>query len=240
MAVPELPVAQEEQGSLASDLIGMFNFFIDPNGAAKLIRHKWFWVGPILLESIVGIVIGILQMPIVQQVMLSQPVPPGQDPAQFQKGLAIGLSIQRYATYCSPILIIIFIAIAAGILFGTCSVMQIKTKFVWLFNLIAGASLITVIQGIATFLIIKGKGELSTMAELQPPLGLDIFMGEGTNKYLTAIVGYFSVFQIWYIVILVLTFAAAFKVSKGKAFTAVAPLLVLTLLLKLLGAAFQR
>jgi hypothetical protein len=41
-------------------------------------------------------------------------------------------------------------------------------------------------------------------------------------------------------VMLVLVFAAAFKVSKGKALAAVAPLLILTLLLKLGGAAFQR
>jgi Yip1 domain len=240
MAVPELPVTQEEQGSFAGDLVGMFNFFIDPAGAAKLIRHKWFWVGPVVLLSIVGIVIGILVMPIVQQVLLSQPPPPGQDPAQYQKGLAIGLAIQRYATYCSPILVVILIAISAAIVLASCSVMQIKTKFLWLFNLLAGVSLINLLQSIATYLIIKGKGEINTPAELQPPLGLDIFMGEGTNKFLTAFVGYFSVFQIWYIVMLVLVFAAAFKVSKGKALAAVAPLLILTLLLKLGGAAFQR
>jgi hypothetical protein len=55
-----------------------------------------------------------------------------------------------------------------------------------------------------------------------------------------AFVGFFSVFQIWYIVMLVVVFAAAFKVSKGKAFAAVCPILILTLLLKLVGAAFQR
>ncbi len=240
MTVPELPVTQEEQGSFAGDLVGMFNFFIDPAGAAKLIRHKWFWVGPVVLLSIVSIVIGVMLMPIVQQVLLSQPPPPGQDPAQYQKGMAIGLSIQRYATYCSPILVVILLAISAAILLGSCSVMQIKAKFLWLFNLLAGLSLINLLQSVATFLIIKGKGELSTPAELQPPLGLDIFMGEGTNKFLTAIVGYFSVFQIWYIVMMVLILAAAFKVSKGKAFAAAAPLLILTLLLKLVGTVFQR
>src|SRR5271165_513293 len=167
MAVPELPVTQEEQGSFGGDLIGMFNFLIDPGGAAKLIRHKWFWVGPVLLVSIVGIVIGVLLMPIVTQVLLSQPPPPGQDPATYQKGLAIGLSIQKYATYFSPILVVLILAISAAIVYGTCSVMQIMTKFLWLFNLLAGLSLISILQSIATYLIIRGKGELSTPAELQ-------------------------------------------------------------------------
>jgi Yip1 domain len=240
MAVPELPITQEEQGSFAGDLVGMFNFYIDPGAAAKLIRHKWFWVGPILLVSICSIIIGVLLMPVVQQVLLNQPPPPGQDPAQYQRGLAIGLQIQKYATYCSPILVIILLAISAAILFGSCSVMQIKTKFLWLFNMLAGLSLISILQSIATYLIIKGKGEIATQAELQPPLGLDIFMGEGANKYLTAFLGFFSVFQIWSIVMMVLILAAAFKISKGKALGAVAPLILLTLLLKLAFAVFQR
>ena len=240
MAVPDLPITQEEQGSFAGDLVGMFNFFIDPAAAAKLIRHKWFWVGPIVLVSIVSITIGILLMPVVQQVLLNQPPPPGQDPAQFQRGMAIGLQIQKYATFCTPILVIIILAISAAILFGTCSVMQVKAKFLWLFNMLAGLSLISMVQSIATYLIIRGKGEISTQAELQPPLGLDIFMGEGANKYLTAFLGFFSVFQIWSIVMMVLIFAAAFKVTKGKALATVAPLLILTLLLKLLFTVFQR
>jgi hypothetical protein len=50
-----------------------------------------------------------------------------------------------------------------------------------------------------------------------------------------AFMSFFSVFQIWYIVMLVLVFAAAFKVSKGKAFAAVSPVLILLMLFRMLG-----
>lgn len=240
MPVPELP-AVEEQGSLGGDFLGMFNFLIDPGAAAKLIRHKWFWVGPLILISLIAVVVGTLLMPLIQQVIMSQPPPPNTtDIATYQKGLAIGVTIQKVFTYASPVTTACFWALGALILLASCAVLQVKAKFLWLFNLIAGTALIQGLQAIAVLLILKLKGEVTTTAELQPAMGLDIFMPEGANKMLTGLLGFFSVFQIWYIVMLVLVFAAAFKVSKGKALAAVSPIIIIGLLFRLVGAAFQR
>lgn len=78
------------------------------------------------------------------------------------------------------------------------------------------------------------------MAELRPALGLDIFLPEGTNKYVTAFLGYFSIFEIWWIVMMVLVFSVAFRVNKGKAFAAVLPLVAVSILLRIGGAIFQK
>jgi hypothetical protein len=240
MAVPELPVTQEEQGSFAGDLVGMFNFFIDPIAASKLIRHKWFWVGPIVLEAIVTAVILYLTIPFMVHVAEVSPPPPNVDAATYQQRLPMIIGFYKFLPIIFVFVVVIFTLIGALILWGTCSVMQIKSKFGWLFNLLAGAGLISTLQGIAAFLVLKGKGEVNSQAELQPPLGLDIFMPETTNKMLLAFVGFFTPFQIWYIVILGLTFAYAFKVTKGKAFAAITPVVLVPLLFKLLGAAFQK
>jgi hypothetical protein len=116
----------------------------------------------------------------------------------------------------------------------------VNAKFVWLFNLLAGCSLIQLLGGLASFAILKAKGEVSTMAELRPALGLDIFMPEGANKYAVALLGYFSIFEIWWIVMMVLIFSAAFRVTKGKAFAIISPLIILSILFRVIGAAFQR
>jgi len=79
--------------------------------------------------------------------------------------------------------------------------------------LVAGCGLIQALAAIAALIVLKGKGEVSTREELRPALGLDIFLPEGTNKFLSAFLGYFSVFEIWWIVMMVLIFAAAFRVS---------------------------
>jgi Yip1 domain len=233
---PELPMQHE---SFADDLAGIPSFFIDPPGAAKRVHTKWFWVGALIVSAVVTVVIGVMSAPILQHVLEIAPIPQGRTPEQYQKGIEIGLMIQKILTYCSAILGAAFFAIMAATLLGMSSIMGVKAKFLELFNLVAGCNLIQVLAGIATLIIIKAKGEISTMAELQPPLGLDIFLPETANKMLLAFLGYFSIFNIWWCVMMILVFSAAFKVSKGKAFAAVAPLILIGLLWKIGTAAMQ-
>jgi hypothetical protein len=236
--VPDLPSEQPE--SFADDLAGMGSFFIDPPGAARRVFTKWFWVGPIVLFSIVTIIVGNIMMPIIRHAMEVSPVPPNVTPEQYARGMEIGLKIQRVAMYFAPITTAVLFAVQALILLGMSSIMGVTAKFRWLFNLVAGCGLIQLLASIATIVILRARGEVSTMAELRPALGLDIFLPGGANKVLTALLGYFSVFEIWWVVMAVLVFSAAFRVSKGKAFTVVLPLILLSLVFRVVGAVFQR
>jgi hypothetical protein len=236
--VPELPGEQPE--SFGSDLAGMGSFFIDPTGAAKYLFRKWFWLGPLVLVGVISLVTYYLTLPMIQHVLEVTPPPANTPPEQYQKGMEIGMMIQRIVAILMPVWIAAIYAVSALILFAMCSVLSVNAKFLWLFNLLAGCSLIQLLGAIAGFVILKVKGEVSTMAELRPPLGLDIFMPESANKYAVALLGYFSVFEIWWIVMMVLVFSAAFRVSKGKAFAVILPLIILSLLFRVVGAAFQR
>ena len=235
---PELPAERPE--SFGDDLAGMGSFFIDPNGAARHVFKKWFWVGPLIVVSVVSLIGGYLTLPIVQHVLEVTPPPPNVTPEQYQKGVDIGMMVQRILMYCAPVVAGVIYAIEALILLGMSAAMSVTTKFRWLFNLVAGCALISLLARIATVVILKAKGEVSTTAELQPPLGLDIFMPEGANKIATGFLGYFSVFEIWWIVMMVLIFSTAFRTSKGKAFMAVLPLILLSILFRVVGAAFQK
>ena len=152
----------------------------------------------------------------------------------------MGLKIQSITVYLAPIFTAALFAIQSAILLGTASIMSVQTKFRWLFNLIAGCSLIQLLAFLAGFVIVKAKSDISTMAELRPALGLDIFLPEGTNKFLAAFLGFFSVFEIWWIVMLILILSTAFRVSKGKAVAVVLPLVVLSLLFRLGSAALSQ
>jgi hypothetical protein len=226
--------------SLGSDLAGMGSFFMDPQGAARRVNSKWFWVAPLLIFSAVSIAAGMLMMPMVRHVMEVAPLPDGVTPEQYQANMNTGLKIQGIAMWFAPVITAVIYAIQAAVLLGMSTVMNIGAKFRQLFNLVAGCGLIQMLGALASLVILKSKGEVSSMAELRPALGFDIFLPEGTNKYLMSLAGYFSVFEIWWIVMIVLIFAAAYRVTKGKAFTAVVPLIVLNLLLRMIGAVFQR
>ncbi len=239
MSIPELPTV-EEKSSLAGDFLGMFNFFIDPSASAKLIKHKLFWIAPLVLTSIVTVLVTMATVPYMIHVLEVTPPPANADPAAYQKSLPMIIGFYKFIPFLAPIFGIVFNLIGALVLFGTTSVMQIKAKFLWLFNLVMGCGLIVMLQQVAMYFVLRGKGEVETQAELQPPLGLDIFMPESMSKMLLAFVGFFTPFMIWYIVMLVLIFAVAFKVSKGKAFAAVVPMTLLWLVVKLVSAAFQK
>jgi hypothetical protein len=235
-----MPGSSAQSETLANDLAGMGSFFIDPPGAARRVFHKWFWIGPLVVFSIVSMVASYLMLPMVQHVLEVSPIPAGSSQEQYQRGIDIAMTIQRVSMYFSPAIVAVILALQAVVIWATCSVLTIEVKFRWLFNLVAGCSLIQVLASIASLAILKGKGEISTMAELRPALGLDIFLPEGTNKYATAFLGYFSIFEIWWIVMMVLVFSTAFRVSKGKALAAVLPLIMVSILLRIGAAAFQR
>lgn len=236
--VSGMPAQRPE--TLADDIAGMGSFFIDPPGAAQRIFRKWFWLGPLILISIISTIAIYVRMPFLQHVMEVAPVSASLSPEQLQKRIDITMTMQRVSMYLTPVLTGIFMALQALILLGMCSVLAVNAKFRSMFNLVAGGSLIQMLAAIASLVILKAKGEASTMAELSPPLGLDIFLSSGASKYLTAIVGFFSLFEVWWAVMMVLILCAAFRISKGKAFGIVLPLLLLGLVFRLMGAMFQQ
>ena len=229
----------ETRETFAGDVVGMGSFYIDPQGAAKGIFNKWFWIGPLVVFSTVSIVASYLLTPMVEHVLEVAPMPPNANPDPYQRGISMAMTIQRISMYFAPVVIAAILALQTLVLYGTCALLSIEVKFRWLFNLVAGCSLIQVLASVAGIVILRAKGEVSSQAELHPAMGLDIFLPEGTNKYAMAFAGYFSVLEIWWVVMMVLIFSAAFRVSKGKALSAVLPLVVLSLLLRVGAAVFQ-
>jgi hypothetical protein len=233
---PELPLEPRE--SFADDLAGMGSYFIDPEGAAKRAFHKWFWIGPLIVVSIVGIVTQLLRLPITQQVMETMSPPNGLSPEQWEKQTQISLMVQHIVVWCTPIVLLVIYALQSVILLAMCSILTVTVKFRTLFNIAAGCSLITALEAIASIIVLKMKAPVSTMAELKPPLGLDIFVSEGSNKVLMGVLSYVTVFNVWWIIMMVLVLAAAFRISKGKAFAIVLPWILLSLVFIVLGAVF--
>lgn len=231
---PDLPVGQRE--SIGDDIAGMFSFYIDPPGAARRVHHKWFWVAPLILVSIVAIITGLIKMPIVEHAMETMPLPGNANP----DAIATIIKWQKIFVWIAPLGAALVYAFDALILFATAAVLAVKGTYRSYFNLVAGLSLISLLALIASTIVLKTKQEINSPAELQPALGLDIFMPEGSNKFLTALLGYFSLFEIWWIIMAVLIISHAFGVKKGKAFGVVLPLCVLGLIFRVIMAAFQR
>ena len=240
MAASAPDVPRQTRETVWDDLTGVVSFLADPEGAARRLDRKWFWLGALLISSAISLAARVLIMPLLQHVLELRPIPANVTPEQFQRQIAIGMTIQRVANYFMPLILACILAVQALILWASGSIAGMQAKFRSLFNLTSGCSIIPALAALAGAIVVRAKGEPSTVAELQPAFGLDMFLDEGTNRFLLAFLGYFSVFEIWWMVMALLVLSAGFGVSKSKAGLVLAPLVILGLILHLVSVAFQR
>ena len=177
-------------------------------------------------------------VPMSLQAMQYEP-PNNMSPEQLQKSLPMIEKTQRVMAFFMPVMIGLMTALMAGILSAACAVMDVNSKFRDNYALLTTSGLIGAVGYAAGFLVLKMKGDsIQSMRELRPAFGLDLFMPEGTNRFLLAVLNYFSIFTIWYIIILGLTFACLYKTSKGKGFAVTAPVWIVGMLFAMIGAIF--
>jgi Yip1 domain len=221
-------------------LLAMLNVFIDPAETVRRIegnRMSWLW--PILVG---GLLMGIYQWNsahITFEVLRHDP-PAGMDPAAFEKAGSAMQMTSRFAAITAPVMWAMMAMITSVLLYAACVITSTNVQFPMVFCLVAHTSLIKAVQMIAHLLVLKGKGEITSMKELLPSFGLEMFLAEDTNRILYGMVSFFSIFQVWHMVVLAVGFAALAKCGKGRAFGITAPDWVLGLFFAIVGSLFVR
>lgn len=230
MSAAPVPSPVEPVG-FGEQLMGMLNIFIDPAGAIKAIRNKWSWLWPLLIFSAVTIVVQLMLVPTTMRILQTNP-PGGMTPEQFESRMGMIQTMQKVSVFVTPVFLAAMLALGAAILLLACTVMGMNASFRDLFSLVSHCSLISMLQTIASFFVIRMKGdEIQTIAEMRPSFGLGLFFHEGISKPLLATLDYFSLFTIWNIIIASLALAYLTGSSKGKGFAAAAPSWLLGLLI---------
>jgi hypothetical protein len=139
----------------------------------------------------------------------------------------------------TPIFVIGILALLAWLVSVTGSMVGLRAKFRDVFSLMAACSLITALQVIATYIVVRTKGdEIQSPEQLMAPFGADIFV-QDIHGAMLAFLNFFSIFEIWYLVILGLSLAYLSGSSKGKAFAAITPAWLVPLLLSVIRAKFS-
>jgi len=227
----------DENASAGSGALGMFNAFVDPAGLAKAAKAKLFWLWPLILVSIVFIVFGYLMMPFTLQLADARLAQQSIPPERLESARNISRIIIQVTVFATPVIIVLFTMLGAWLTGLTGSIVGLRAKFRDIFSLMMACSLISCLQYIATYIVLRSKGdEITTQEQMMPPFGLDIFIP--AHGVPLAILNYFSIFQIWYLIILALALASLAGSTKGKAFIAITPAWLIPLLLRMLGAMF--
>ena len=235
-------MAEAEQG-IGSGLVGMLNVFIDPGSTARRVPAPLSWLWPLITLAIIYSVFSYLMLPYTLQLVNAridqQMQQRGLPPEQMERARKIAGTFSQYTSLLTPVVVIGVIALMAWLVTLTGSMAGIKAKFRDVFSLMSACSLIGALQYIANYIVVRAKGdEIQSPEQMTPPFGVDIFF-PNAHGALYAFLNFFSIFEIWYLIVLVFGLAYLAHSSKGKAFAATTPAWILPLLLRVIGAAFS-
>jgi hypothetical protein len=233
----------EENPGVASGPVGMLNAFVDPMGLAKSVKAKLFWLWPLITICVVYIVVGYLMLPYTMQLVdfsmqqraASQSIPP----ERMEAARNMAHTFSQVGIAFTPVFVVGILALLAWLVTVTGSMVGLRAKFRDVFSLMAACSLITALQVIATYIVVRTKGdEIQSPEQLMAPFGADIFI-QDVHGAMLGFLNFFSIFEIWYLVILGLSLAYLTGSSKGKAFAAITPAWAIPLLLVVVRAKFS-
>lgn len=228
----------EEKPGVMSGLVGMLNIFIDPAATARRIPAKLSWLWPLVTLCIIYGVTGFLLLPytagIADAAIADRAAQQGLRPEQLERAQNMAHMFSRIAVGFTPVFIIIMILVLAWLVSVMGSVSGARAKYRDVFSLMAACSLIPALQSIATFIVVRVKGdEVHSVEQLAPPFGLDIFI-QDLHGVAFAVLNFFSIFEIWYIVVLTVGLAHLARCSKAKAFITITPAWILQLLIRVI------
>ena len=211
---PAAPPAPQS-ASLKEGILGLFSIYIDPAGVARRVQLKWFWVYPLIVVSIVNIIIQLQLAPYGRQLRVNVPnAPPPQTPTM----------VGQIVSACGSMLFLIaIVAFVSLLVMALGAMVDARARYKHIFSLGLTGGMISILQQIATLFLVRANAEdIHTMRDLtQQPLGLDIFIH--TGGVLGSVLSFFSIFQVWLIVMMALSYSKLARVSKGKAFFATCP-----------------
>lgn len=229
----------EQKLSVGDGIIGMLNAFVDPAATAKRVPAPLSWLWPTIVLIVVYVAVGVLTGPYAVSIADAQIAQRGLSPDQAEGARRITHLISQITPIATPVFILLFLAFFAWLAVVIGSMAGLRAKFRDLFSLMASCGLIIALQSIATVIVVRVKGdEITSQEQLTPPFGLDIFL-QNIHGPLLALVNFFSIFEIWYLVVLTIGLAALAKTTKGKAFFAISVTWVVPLMIRVVQAMFQ-
>ena len=163
-------------------LLAILNVFIDPAETARLIRgNKLAWVAPVVLGGGLMAIYQLMVAPLTMQAMRNDP-PPGMDAAKLDAMKGAMETMSRFSAITAPMMYAVMTLLGAALIFAVCVILLVNVRFPDVFNLMAHVGLINAVQMMAHLLVLREKGELTSVKEITPSFGLEMFLADGTSK----------------------------------------------------------
>lgn len=195
-------------------MLDLFKVLFEPGAVFERVREKPRFLMPFIGLSVVQMIVTFLNLPFIKAMMQARAASApagGPDPSKFA---AIGIVFV-------PIGIALILLLATLVLWVLVSVMGGETKFSAMLSVVTYASVPTVVLlsiVAAIVLQMKGVGSVTSPADMQPALGLDL-LAPGATGFMGAVLKGVNPFSIWGLVLTAIGVQTVAKVSKGTAYT---------------------
>jgi len=220
-------VPAQQGGSVKTAILDMFNVLFDPVPVFNRIKQKPSILYPWLVISAIVLVITIVTGPYNDAAMAAMraSMPPEQA-ARMGGGGGVGRLIGV------PIFTLIFAAAGAGLLWIGVSLSATQARYKTLLSVLLHANMTYVLFALVTALVlmVRGVGAITGLADMRPPLGLDLLV-PNASLYLGQVLNGINPFSIWGVWLCGTGIAITHGVSKSTAIIVTSIVYVLALLL---------
>ena len=201
-----------EQGGEASSLADVFKVLYEPGAVFERVRERPTFLMPFLVICVVQLAVFFFNMPFMKAGMAAQMATRpagGPDPSKF---LWIGAIFV-------PLGIGLILVIAGGLLWVLVSIFGGEAKFGTLMGVSALSAIpSTILLSIVGTVVIhlQGTGQITSMQDLQPALGLDLLIP--ARGFLGAVLKGINPFSIWGLVLTAIGVSTTHRLSKSTGY----------------------
>ncbi len=214
-------------------VLDLFNVLIEPTAVFERVREKPKFLAPFLVLAVVLAITVVLLMPYQRAAMAERMAQIVQQNPQAAAAIQKAQKFAFVGVVFAPIIFGIVLLLIGTVLWVLVSVFSGEGKFSILLSLATYASVPGILLQIATMvvLMIKGVAAVTSPADLQPALGLDLLAPGATGFVLACLAG-INPFSLWGAFLTATGVAVTHKTSKGTAWTVAVILLVIVVLLR--------
>lgn len=217
-------------------VLDLVRVLFSPGEVFERVRERPVWFVPAIALGIVVTILNYLILPFRMAAMAPQLAKaaasnPGA-PAQIE-------SFQRIAVFASPIFVVIFLLIVAGVLWLLVTLLAGgDAKYRTLLSVATYTALPSILLQVAGLAVLKMKGveAVTSAMDLQPPLGLNL-LAPDVGGFLAGALAAINPFSIWGTILTAIGIQVTHKTSKGSAYIVAIIGLLLGVLLGGLGSA---
>lgn len=217
-------------------VLDLVRVLFSPSAVFERLRERPVWFVPAIVLGIVATVLGYLFIPFRLASMSGQMAKAAAQnpnaPAQIE-------SFTRLAVYASPIFVLIFLVIVAGILWLLVTLLASgESRFKTLLSVATYTALPSFLLQVATLVVLKMKGVESVTGplDLQPALGLNLLAPE-MSGFLSGVLAAINPFTIWSMILTAIGVQVTQRTSKGSAYAVAIAAMLIGVLFGGVGAA---